>query len=74
MDDIKRRADRLRELERERGERPDDPVVVDMGPRYVMCKRDAAHVKSEGGATAYWVEPDPAIVSDICITDVTEVR
>jgi hypothetical protein len=75
MDDIKRRADRLRELERQRGERPDDPVVVKLGvSKRVMCRRDDVKVRSDGAASISVVAPDPHIVTDCCIDDVREVR
>lgn len=75
MDDLAERAARLRELERQRGERPDDPVVVKLGlDKRVMCERDDVRAHSDGAASVYVVDPDPPIVTDCCIDDVTEVR
>ena len=76
MDDIKRRADRLRELERERGERPDpdEPVVVKLGRKRVMCRRDDVEARTDGAASVSVVAADPPIVTDCCIDDVREVR
>jgi len=74
VDDIKRRADRLRELERERGERPDEPVVVKLGRKRIMCRRDDVEARSDGAASVSVVAPDPPIVTDCCIDDVREVR
>jgi len=74
VDGIKRRADRLRELERERGERPDEPVVVKLGGKRVMCRRDDVEVRSDAAASVSVVASAPPIVTDCCIDDVREGR
>ncbi|QLH82434.1 hypothetical protein [Halosimplex pelagicum] len=50
------------------------PVCIDAVDEVIMCPRDDVEVRRTDAGTAAAVRSDAAIVTDVAVLDVTEVR